>query len=272
MDFVEEALSSAEIKAEFRDNPGRLESLRTELLDGEAELTGTVSAERKHWQDAAKRAANPRDAVQADKKDVKTPFYRFVFLPMLGVLVISFGSAVLCLFVGYVVASSRPSLASWQSAGWIPGGSVRRNVRPRYIPGPRQHLMGSEAREGGLPGRRVPGLDRLRGRAQQATARGGPHLDQRQPGAVPRRQPAADQALAQPGRGVQPHRLWPGEASKQLKDMIRQLSGGGTIGLAGPRGAGKTSLIREHEYGTRPLREAHVVSRQLWLRPQPDAD
>ena len=93
MDLVEEALSSAEIKAEFRDNPGRLKSLRTELLDGEAELTGTVSAERKHWQDAAKRAANPRDAVQADKKDVKTPFYRFVFLPMLGVLVISFGSA-----------------------------------------------------------------------------------------------------------------------------------------------------------------------------------
>jgi hypothetical protein len=43
-----------------------------------------------------------------------------------------------------------------------------------------------------------------------------------------------------------PDYLVSNQASKELANLITQLSGGGTIGLAGPRGAGKTKLIREH--------------------------
>ena len=177
---------------------------------------------------------------------MKTPFYRFVFLPMLGVLVISFGSAVLCLFVGYVVASSRPSLASWRSAGWISAAVcagtfvldiflaqgniswVARRARGAYRAAERQAWT---AYADGLS-RRLLGAARIWINDNPEQSREGNLL----------------QIRPSPSLAEVYNRIYyvPGEASKQLKDMIRQLSGGGTIGLAGPRGAGKTSLIREH--------------------------
>ena len=245
-EFVEEVPRSPEIRDEFRGNPGRLESLRRALLDDEAELTGTVSAERKLWQDAAERAANPRDAVQADKKDEKTLFYRFVFLPMLWVFVTSFGSAALCLFVGFVVASSRPSLASWQPAGLI-SAAVCAGTFVLDIFLAQGNISWVARRETGA----YRAAERLAWTAYADA------LSKRLLGAARiwinehpdlSREGNLLQIRPSPGLAEVYNRIYqvPGEASKQLNDLMRQLSGGGTIGLAGPRGAGKTSLIREH--------------------------
>ena len=117
--FVEEVLASNEIRGDLGVYPQRRGQLRDHLQARQADLIGGVSAERKRWKDAAERAAHPRDAVQEDKKVERTWVYRFFFIPLLVLLVASFCSAILCLGVGYLVASSRPSLASWRPAGLI---------------------------------------------------------------------------------------------------------------------------------------------------------
>lgn len=244
--FVGDALRSAEMKRVFADDSTGLEKLRSHLMTREAALTGAVSPDRKAWKEAVRRADHPRDAVQEDHADQQTMFYRFVFVPILVLFAVSGVSAVVCLFVGYLAATSRPSLASWRPAGLISAAVSVASfflgiiLAQRNITWTANRETGTYRNAANLA--RSEYADALKKRLLgEARTWINDHPDE-----VPA--PNWDKQVPTPGLSEVYNRANQvlTEASGKLASLITQLSGGGTIGLAGPRGAGKTSLIREY--------------------------
>ena len=87
----DDAVATVEMQAGLGDGPRRLREaqLREDLANSRRELTDRVITAQKGWMEAERRAANPRATVNADSADEKSRVYRFIFLPLLVLLVVS---------------------------------------------------------------------------------------------------------------------------------------------------------------------------------------
>jgi len=244
----DDAVATVEMQAGLGDGPRRLREaqLREDLANSRRELTDRVITAQKGWMEAERRAANPRATVNADSADEKSRVYRFIFLPLLVLLVVSTLSAIVCLFVAYVVASSDRSLASWRPAALISlGVSVATFVLAVILA--QLNITWVARREGPVYRAKADSAKSeyadvlkkfLLGRARVWINL---HpLETSEPFSL------AFQSAAGLAEVYSPDYLVRNQASEETANLIKQLSGGGAIGLAGPRGAGKTKLIREH--------------------------
>jgi len=243
---MQEVLASDEITNTLgAGSEEQLTALRKYLTGRRDKVSSATEAERKQWREAAKRYDDPRAAVQAEHKDEQTFAYRFIFTPLIWLFLAAAASVVLLLFVGYPIANSLHAAGAWRDALWAALGVcagtfvvdlilvqviiswVANREKGAYLDAAnaaekvyadvlRKSLLG-EAREWVNKVIKPPENDQL---------------------VISGRTGLAEVYNAQ--------YMIPSEASKQLADVLKQLSGGGTIGLAGPRGAGKTCLIREY--------------------------
>jgi hypothetical protein len=242
---AEEVIGATEIQAGLG---GRDQELRKVLAGRRERLTDMVTAEHKRWVDAEGRAAQPRETVDEDGTEEKGWVYRALFVPALAILGLSALSAIVCLLVGYGVASKStdPVYASWRDAGLISlavaAGTfliaivlaqvnlsvVARKQAPVYREAAtRAENQYADVLRNFLLGQARDWINRHPPKSSQ------PFL-------------LVFKSAAGLAEVYSPDYLVSNQASKELANLITQLSGGGTIGLAGPRGAGKTKLIREH--------------------------
>jgi hypothetical protein len=242
---AKEVVCATEIQAGLG---GRDEELGTILAASRERLTDMVTAEQKRWMGAEGRAAQPRVTVDEDGTEEKGWVYRVLFVPVMVVLGLSALSAIVCLFVGYAVASKStdPVFGAWRDAG----------------------LVSLAVAAGAFVIAIVLGQVNLSvvAKKQAPVYRAAADQAEKQYADVLRNflfGQARDWINSHPPKSSQPFLLVfksaaglaevyspdylvSNQASKELANLITQLSGGGTIGLAGPRGAGKTKLIREH--------------------------
>lgn len=238
---MEAILKNTEIKGMVGAETHRTEELREHLWDSRDAIAQDVVAERTRWVAAADRAADPRQAIEAEEKDEKTWVYRFVQTPaaLLGLFALCSVVVYLLFFQyhtkawwwpgmlislavfggGFVIAMVFGTLnVSWvakREAG--PYNDAANMARSEYADVIRKSMLG---------------LVRA-----WINAKSSEHID-----------PSRLAVKTAPGLAAIYNREYmvSSEASDQLTDLFGQLSVGGTIGLAGPRGAGKTSLIRKY--------------------------
>jgi hypothetical protein len=242
---ADEVVGDTEIQAGLG---GREKDLEKILAGSRKGLTGMVTAEQKRWMSAEGRAAQPRVTVDDDGTEEKGWVYRVLFVPVMVVLGLSALSAIVCLFVGYAVASKStdPVFGAWRDAGLVSLavaagafviaivlGQVNLSVvAKKQAPVYRAAADQAEKQYADVL------KNFLLGQARDWTNSHPPKSSQ--PFLL------VFKSAAGLAEVYSPDYLVSNQASKELANLITQLSGGGTIGLAGPRGAGKTKLIREH--------------------------
>jgi hypothetical protein len=240
-EVLQAVLGDAEIKGKLDGHPDRAEALREYLWDGRDVLALYVSAERKRWTDAAGRAADPLEAVKAEKKIEKTWPYRFVQTPAALLGLLALGSVIVFLLI-----------SKWHAEAWWWEGLLSSvvvfvvmmavaiavgTVNESSVTARESETYHDVARQA-----RSEYSDVLRN-TMLGEARA--WINAKQPEPI---DPSRLTIKRAPGLAEIFNREYmiSSAADKQLADLIDQLSAGGTIGLAGPRGAGKTSLIRKY--------------------------
>jgi len=215
--------------------------LRRHLYTVKSYLTAPVAAEQLHWRTAYMHFCDPR-AFAAKERGAWTSWLRFLAGAFRFLFIVASGIAFISLMAGYGVALFRHSLSSWRLAGWVAAGIalallitaelLSRIDERRMLKRHAQEYATAE-RESRRDYEMVLTelvLGEIRSQINQS--RNSYDCKLRVTDAPGLAEIYSDEYRIE------------SRATRRLGGLIAQMTSGGTIGLAGPRGAGKTSLIR----------------------------
>lgn len=235
------ALASPEIVRELSISALKSKDLEDHLYATRDYLIARAAAERLHWITAQMRAGNPREFAAKDQTTRGSPL-SYLMTASLFLSVIAAAIALVCLAVGYAAAIFRSSLVSWRLPGYLTlalalllifvatfsqlfnRAGILRRLTQEYILAEKESRHEYEAVLTELS------LGEVRSQINQT--RNSYDCRLRVADAPGLAEVYSDEYRVE------------SQASQRLAGLIDQMTAGGTIGLAGPRGAGKTSLIR----------------------------
>jgi hypothetical protein len=247
---VARVLANPEVFPELRSVPLEKQELKEHLFQLRDELSRGVAAERRRWIDAAIRARRPRPFIASERRSRiglykdRTWLYRVAF-GLAVVFLVLIAAAIIWFAVGYVGALFKPPLAAWRVGGvasltsaalvylifWpvaaINTSRVRKRVSLEYQSAEAAARLEYEAVL----------EERLLGEIRD-------QINMNRPSGSYDCQLRIDDAPGLAEIYGDKYRIT-SAAGTRLAGLLGQMPGG-TIGLAGPRGVGKTCLIREY--------------------------